>query len=110
MRPLTFLIITRKLYITDMQNYTFSKSLCQEEGISKGFEKIRSNSKFDPCVSLLESQLLFERPKMLTRDFWVDEGFFQMKTNILALNHKKKTKNKKTKKQKKQQQQQKKQD
>ena len=39
-----------------MQNYTFSKSLCQEECISKGFEKNKiSNSKFDPCVTLQES-------------------------------------------------------
>ena len=38
-----------------MQNYAFSKSLYQEECISKGFEKIRFNSKFDPCVTLQES-------------------------------------------------------
>ena len=38
-----------------MQNYTFSKSLCQEECISKGFEKKKSNSKFDPCVTSQES-------------------------------------------------------
>ena len=38
-----------------MQNYTFSKSLCQEECISKGFEKRRSNSEFEPFVTLQES-------------------------------------------------------
>ena len=69
-----------------MQNCTFSISFCQEECISKGFEKIRSNSKFDP----------FERPKiLLPKIFWVDEGFLQMKTYILDPNHKKKKKKKK---------------
>ena len=58
-------IVTGKLYITDMQNYTFSKTLCQEECISKGFLNMRSNSKFDPCVTLQESKLLFELPKIL---------------------------------------------
>ena len=38
-----------------MLNYTFSKSLCQEEYIGKGFEKIWSNQKFDPYVTLQES-------------------------------------------------------
>ena len=50
-----FDFIPRKLYITDMQNYTFSKSLCQEECISKSIEKIRSNLKFDSCVTLQKS-------------------------------------------------------
>ena len=72
-----------------MQNCTFSISLCQEECISKGFEKIRSNSKFDP----------FERPKILPpKIFWVDEGFLQMKTYILDPSHKTKKQKQKKKK------------
>ena len=46
------LIVTRKLHITDMQNYTFSKSLWQGECI-KGFEKNKIKFEIWPMCDLI---------------------------------------------------------
>ena len=43
------------MYITDVQNYTFSNPYVKRDALVRVLKEIKSNSKFDPCVTLQES-------------------------------------------------------